>query len=541
MKLYHYFIIVLLLLIDTLPSRGQNSYRNLIGIGHVSEPSSYYYYPMTKTNDGGIIFLQPLQYTANLSWALIKLDSMGVLQWAKYYDTSLPPIWPDRIISLPDGSFVLSGNKTSGLIPGFYWHVDSSGNLLTAKAIQNGLLVTGYRGAVAYLPDSNLIFTGTKIPMDGKGILYKTNIQGNVIWSLMYQISNAWGVYPLQVINTHDGGILTVGYTMEKDSVTPYHYFLHILKSDINGNLQWFRQIRDSLGHPRFISVMQSSYGDYYVSSAYTYAPTTNSLLKLDSSGQFKWNKHYSTTYFYRIHEFNDTLLIAGSFLSFQDDPALTALDTSGNLVPYFSYQSSNYNTLSYTYNTNSIDHFTNDFAFTDNHQAIIFTSIEYPNSTTYTPVIIKTDTLFHADCFTSGANIMETPASNFTIDTLATFTNIALSDSNYISWYNPITLNPLISDICLILSTETLSNNDPKFTISPNPSPGNFTIVLNHEITRGTIEIINALGQTIHSEPVINVLKKEIRLENPADGFYFVRVYDGDAMHFGKIIIEGN
>lgn len=75
-------------------------------------------------------------------------------------------------------------------------------------------------------------------------------------------------------------------------------------------------------------------------------------------------------------------------------------------------------------------------------------------------------------------------------------------------------------------------------FTISPNPTPNNFSIFFEKIIIKGKIEISNTIGETLFQQSIFNESKKEITFENLSPGVYFVMVYDNNIRHCKKLII---
>lgn len=84
-----------------------------------------------------------------------------------------------------------------------------------------------------------------------------------------------------------------------------------------------------------------------------------------------------------------------------------------------------------------------------------------------------------------------------------------------------------------------------PSFAIYPNPSQGNFKIILDH-FTGEQIEIsiYNELGELVYLESILEnnpegYLEKDISLTNVPPGMYLVKVVSDDAVHTERIIIN--
>ena len=76
-------------------------------------------------------------------------------------------------------------------------------------------------------------------------------------------------------------------------------------------------------------------------------------------------------------------------------------------------------------------------------------------------------------------------------------------------------------------------------YSISPNPSPGKFTIRFAQYLSKVSIEIYNSIGEKVWNENICNESKKEIKLNNISNGIYFVKVFDGERSYCKKLIIE--
>ena len=76
-------------------------------------------------------------------------------------------------------------------------------------------------------------------------------------------------------------------------------------------------------------------------------------------------------------------------------------------------------------------------------------------------------------------------------------------------------------------------------FLIFPNPSSGNFIISFERTIMKGSVEILNILGEKVFAENIFNESKKGINLKNILTGIYFVKVFDGEEYYCKKVIIE--
>lgn len=79
----------------------------------------------------------------------------------------------------------------------------------------------------------------------------------------------------------------------------------------------------------------------------------------------------------------------------------------------------------------------------------------------------------------------------------------------------------------------------EKNFNIYPNPSSGAFTIETGSANIPAQIKVFNAIGETVYSETIKNLSKKEINLNHVSAGVYSVHVITGEKNYHEKIVIE--
>ena len=75
--------------------------------------------------------------------------------------------------------------------------------------------------------------------------------------------------------------------------------------------------------------------------------------------------------------------------------------------------------------------------------------------------------------------------------------------------------------------------------SVYPNPSQGNFILASSRTINNGMLEVYNAFGERILLEAIHFDSQMEINLKDVADGFYFLRISDGEGVMTKKVIIQ--
>ncbi|HAN76928.1 MAG TPA: hypothetical protein DCQ31_03710, partial [Bacteroidales bacterium] len=76
------------------------------------------------------------------------------------------------------------------------------------------------------------------------------------------------------------------------------------------------------------------------------------------------------------------------------------------------------------------------------------------------------------------------------------------------------------------------------KITLAPNPAFDYFVVEIPSEMLNGKIEIINALGQRLYSEP-LNSIENKISLDTFDSGIYFVKLTKGNILINKKLVVK--
>ena len=186
----------------------------------------------------------------------------------------------------------------------------------------------GYIIAGAYL-DS----TGSITQYGGVGVLIKTDVNGNLQWE---KVNNS--TYYKDVVETTDGGFIIATSNS------------NVIKTDINGNYQWSIQINHYIN-----SIIQTSDGGYVACGGLKYnicgAPETlGHLTKIDNSGGVLWHQIHGDYQNVSWAEFKDIqqtsdggYIITGEITNNNHNVWLIKVSSYG----YFEWEE-NFNGLSY-------------------------------------------------------------------------------------------------------------------------------------------------------------------------------------------------
>ncbi len=126
--------------------------------------------------------------------------------------------------------------------------------------------------------------------------LMKTSAAGSVLWIKKYGNGNT-GEELYSVIEANDGGFLAVGFS--NGTNTPWNSAILIVKTDIDGNLEWEKIIPDYQTNGSSTGLLVVAVpGGYVVSGRSSKSSGTSVLIRIDNQGELVWSKRYSTSSF---------------------------------------------------------------------------------------------------------------------------------------------------------------------------------------------------------------------------------------------------
>jgi hypothetical protein len=156
------------------------------------------------------------------------------------------------------------------------------------------------------------------------------------------------------VIELRDKGFLMVG---TKEIMVPGSSFLtiqsYLVRLDKNGNIVWQKTIGDSVFVSYAVSVIEDPFGNIYLPCEIS---NIAYLIKMNSFGEILWNKEYGSYGIERfvgisfVDSYSKFMLVSHNDINNTTTSSLTKLDTSGNFIwnklyydsiPNFSYYSS--------------------------------------------------------------------------------------------------------------------------------------------------------------------------------------------------------
>jgi len=324
-------------------------------------------FSQTYTTHGDVITASPIlpgQYHVNIrfynsNWSIICEKAFDVtvdatvpppgdsctLTFQKTFGTIGADEYPIDLVKTVDGGYAgagmanASGNlKHDALLMKF----DSRGNLLWSKTY--GDTQVDYFFTVSATSDGGLVAGGSINSSgygayDGDAWLVKTDVNGNIQWQKKYtDNSNAGSIR--SVIQTSDGGFAFVG----DQPYTPGLADWLVVKTDANGNIQWKKKFGTGNSDDGIGIVEDNHGGAGLVVSGYNYSSTSYDadLVKFDlTTGNVFWTKTYDldnrANRFTRIFKVNDGFVINAvthdGFANANSVSVLVKTDFDGNIV----------------------------------------------------------------------------------------------------------------------------------------------------------------------------------------------------------------
>jgi len=268
---------------DTPPMKEWNKTYNIRGEGNCVQETPDDCYIVAGTCGGGYwwdVFLLKVDAEGNELWNCTfgsddNGSSIDLGNWVEVTD---------------DEGYVVVGrrdfpNDTRGSRDIWLIKTDANGNELWNKTYAGQYDDEG--SCVKQTIDGGYIFTGI---YNSKLCLFKTDEYGDELWNKTYGDEYGWG-HSIQ--QTNDNGYIITG-TYENDPG-----YLWILKTDINGTLEWEKKIPSEPGYCYYNcgnSVEQTNDNGFIIggyTDSYGNGKTDYWIVKLNNNGDEEWNKTF--------------------------------------------------------------------------------------------------------------------------------------------------------------------------------------------------------------------------------------------------------
>ncbi|MEP7129214.1 MAG: T9SS type A sorting domain-containing protein, partial [Chitinophagales bacterium] len=237
-----------------------------------------------KCNDGGYIVAGSCNTMAvpeQVSF-LLKLDSLGNIEWAHPYGTGTINSGYDAIETF-DGGFVLAGGigTSSASSDVFLFKVDSAGTTLWADTIGTSNAEGAF--SVKQTVDSNIVVAGNSYNFHDENIFLATvTNNGALLWMKEVGDSLENTVNCLQI--TSDGNIMLAGTTAITSSS---HYQALLFKLDTQGDTIWVKNYGGPLSEFSYFGIETRDGGFALTGQVSILQPPHNAMyfVKVDQNG----------------------------------------------------------------------------------------------------------------------------------------------------------------------------------------------------------------------------------------------------------------
>jgi len=260
----------------------------------VPSSSHIFFYQGREALDGGFVFIGSSdENDPNANYLLLKTDSLGNELWRKEYGGIYRDIGRNIEVTL-DGGYILSGDRFQDASMnsriGYLVKTDSVGNIEWDKYFgtsgNDGLFFVNTINSNGYLIWGNIDTLGSSTPI---AFLAKIDDSGNIIWRTVFTQYNR--AFILQSRQLSNNTILSAGEIRNDSLFGPIAW---IVKHDENGNKLWERFYywnKDSMLGMAINDFIETSDGGI-LATGFAYKTESNGisrsqflLMKLDSNG----------------------------------------------------------------------------------------------------------------------------------------------------------------------------------------------------------------------------------------------------------------
>ncbi|MEI2757893.1 MAG: T9SS type A sorting domain-containing protein [Bacteroidia bacterium] len=474
-------LILFIILLNTIKVQAQNTFEKII-----DTLGCYGVLCIQETFDGGYVFTGT--NSVNGGEVLVtKLDSIGTIEWVKTFDG--PGAEGGTYIEqLPDSGYIVNALYDGGLYSkSWLLRLDVNGDSLWTRVFSAGIGATNvYLGnSMAVLNNAIYGLTGyfTPIPFsNGCAYFIGALSNGLLIANKVYNYSATLSSDARAIDKAFDGGFIMAGVIGMSSSTVD----IYVLRTNAYGDTLWTRTYNNSTTDVAF--AVQQTEDSGFIIAGVTYDTTllppkyNTYLIKTDSIGDTLWTKqHYSLepTETYSIQQTTDNGFVG------------TGRIVNGNPlnsdVHLFKTDSLGDTLWTRQFGDSSAD----DGYFvrqTKDGGYIICGTANIPSTLQVGAYIIKTDSLGMVG---NGTGIAEV-------------------------------------------------NNPFDFSVYPNPSSGNFTILFKGIPRKNAeLKIYNIMNQCVYTGTLSSYKKESVDLHHLPNGIYIATLYYGARTVSEKVIIH--
>ena len=189
----------------------------------------------------------------------------------------------------PDGGFIAVGMTTNPWVKAYIVRTDGNGDTLWTKQYFEDIAT--YQSfvcpSIQLTSDGGYILSG--YTTSGTILLLKLNSVGDSLWCGSYGCHTSDSLYVVEEVKvTSDNGYIVIGTVG-----TIFDTDVFVLKTDVNGNQQWYCSYSLSDYYDRGYSIVSSHNNDGYLFSGLTNVPDTVFVMKINLAGSILWTNHY--------------------------------------------------------------------------------------------------------------------------------------------------------------------------------------------------------------------------------------------------------
>ena len=463
-----------------------------------------------------------------------KLNYGGNVISSKYF-VSTDKIFSNRFIQLNYGQLIIGYSKTNtDTVKGLVIKTDNNGNIIWSRTYKSGKILRF--NDVLTLPDKSCIIVGLNDSLNNDSSVFVTRIDslGQVLFAKTYNENG--NEYGNSIIRLSDNNYAIVGYSTTND---PFGDIL-VMKIDSAGNKLWSKSYDiniNSLKKQTGFGIAENHKGEIVVCGSaenYQFSPGDEAwgpvVLWIDQNGNLNKMKHYSINSgrcaAYQIKELNNYEYIINGKMGVNFVLA-GKLDSSGTALWTTFYPSIGENTAA---SGSMLVLNQNEFIIIGNYYSKVDT----------TAFLIKTKNYGTSDC-NEGTPAGQGSSSSFptTISNLSLITkNItALSKSIQINISNlNLTDSAFCSNIVNDINEDTISIKN--IYLYPIPATDHITIENSDQSKDALISIFNIEGE-LFIQKTTQQVKTEINILNLARGMYFVKVNTAKGIEVKRFVKE--
>ncbi len=528
MKKYFLILFVFANLIFHKVTKAQSRFKNI----YFDSLTFHQSHQVLETSDGKFLVLGTREPSdsINVGFTLIKLENNGDLIWAKDYYQTGSKCEASCILETQAGEYLIHYASYS-LGSQFFSLLDTSGNIISTKKINNGGLVV-YRGNKIKFDGSNYVSCAISTTSSDPGaVKFDSNL--NAVWSNKYSLSGSQSQNVLYCDFDSRGNLFVL--TIFDLSTLPCQQFGYVvMKIDPSGMLKWAEELCYANNGEHSINnlVCDRTNNDHvHLNGAKSGTNMqSNEHVELDSNGAVLSAQNYSVP---GIFYFNEN-----SFLPSLQTFALEAQDTNGfyansffklNSVGQITTQKTYVDTLLRDYGPNAIE--TSD-------AGVAMTDLVFLNGVRQIEVI-KVDSSLSLGCPQTTLTYFDSSIAVNVQPVSLTPSSIGITTSSYSNFLTivPIQLNKI--GPCSTIGIDEYDLLKQSFLLSPNPATTNLTLQLtNSSAHSGNYFITDLCGKQLKSG-VLHSNSAEVDVNSLAAGLYFVEIQTGEGRVTGKFVKE--